>query len=324
MNGILRHEQQGYNSRHEFDVTTYSLCREQGLIPEALVLVSYGNQGVVKLQDGSKLECKYRRSVGRPYCGDRVIVDNSEDHANVITEILPRKNVFVRADARQRKQVIAANLDQVLVVVAPRPEPSRDLIERYLVAIHSLGIQAVIVLNKSELLSESDSLEGSPFSHMDDYRRLGYQVLETSCKTSPGITALESVLRDRTSILVGQSGVGKSSLANALIPDLDLQTGALSRVTGKGTHTTTTTIMYELPGGGSLLDSPGVWEYGLWQIDQAELAQGYIEFRPFLGHCKFNDCHHNSEPGCAVREAVDQGNLESWRYQSYLRLLRQS
>ena len=291
---------------------------------EALVRVSYGGQGIVELQDGSQIKCKYRRSVGRPYCGDRVKIESADGHSYVVTGILPRKNVFVRADARQRKQVIAANLDQVLIVVAPRPEPSRDLIERYLVAVHSLDIRPVIVLNKSELLDETAIPAESPFTHMNDYRRLGYEVLETSCKTSPGIHALESVLQDKTSILVGQSGVGKSSLANALIPDLDIQTGALSRVTGKGTHTTTTTIMYSLPGGGSLLDSPGVWEYGLWQIDQADLARGFSDIRPFLGYCKFNDCCHDSEPGCAVRDAVDQGKLDSWRHQSYLRLLQQS
>jgi ribosome biogenesis GTPase len=166
--------------------------------------------------------------------------------------------------------------------------------------------------------------EDSPLFNLDDYRELGYQVLETSCKTVPGIAALESVLHDRTSILVGQSGVGKSSLANGLIPDLELQTGKLSRVTGKGTHTTTTTIMYSLPDSGRLIDSPGVWEYGLWQMEQGDLAHGFIEFAPFLGHCKFNDCRHDSEPQCAVQAAVEAGSLEVRRYQSYLRLLKQS
>jgi ribosome biogenesis GTPase len=193
-----------------------------------------------------------------------VILEDAGDHSSVVSAILPRRNVFMRADTRQRKQIIAANLDQVLVVVAPRPEPSRDLVERYLVAVHSLGIEPVIVLNKVELMAVTTISEGSPLAHLDDYRKLGYQVLQTSCKTQPGLNGLESVLQGRTSILVGQSGVGKSSLANGLIPDLELQTGELSRVTGKGTHTTTTTIMYSLPGGGRLIDSPGVWEYGLW------------------------------------------------------------
>lgn len=295
---------------------------------QALVLVSYGNEGIVELPDGSQAVCKYRRAIGRPFCGDQVIIENlgaesAGEPTAMVTDIVPRKNVFARADARQRKQVIAANLDQVLVVVAPRPEPSRDLIERYLVAVHSLGIRPVIILNKAELMCQGQFRSDGPLARLDDYRRLGYEVVETSCKTEPGLTALSALFRDRTSILAGQSGVGKSSLVNGLIPDIELQTGALSRVTGKGTHTTTTTIMYRLPDEGRLIDSPGVWEYGLWQMGQPELAAGFIEFSPFLGRCKFNDCQHNSEPHCAISEAVDAGMIDVWRYQAYLRLLEQ-
>lgn len=287
------------------------------------MLVSYGNQGVVETADGSILDCHYRRSVGRPFCGDRVMLETDGDRTQVV-EILPRQNVFARADNRQRKQVIAANLQQVLVVLAPRPEPSRDLVERYLVAAHSLDIAPILVLNKVELMNRESYDSTGPLSRLDAYRELGYAVIETSCKGAPGFSSLAPVLHGRTSILAGQSGVGKSSLVNALIPDLELQTGALSRVTGKGTHTTTTTIMYSLPGGGRLVDSPGVWEYGLWQIDQPDLAHGFIEFRPFLGQCRFNDCRHDTEPMCAIREATESGPINDWRYQSYVRLLRQS
>jgi ribosome biogenesis GTPase len=294
------------------------------LSQEALVLVSYGGQGVVELPDGSQVKCRYRRSVGRPYCGDRVIVEDADDHAAVVCRILPQRNVFVRADARQQRQVIAVNLDQVLVVIAPRPEPSRDLVERYLVAAHGLGIKPLIVLNKAELMPEAGFREDGPLTRLESYRQLGCEVIETSCKTEPGTAALHESLRDRISILAGQSGVGKSSLVNQLIPDLELQTGALSRVTGKGTHTTTTTIMYQLPGGGRLLDSPGVWEYGLWKMNPQELALGFREFDTFLGHCKFNNCLHQGEPACAVRAAVDTGEVLPWRYQAYLRLLEQS
>ena len=159
---------------------------------------------------------------------------------------------------------------------------------------------------------------------MLDYRELGYPVFETSCKGPPGVETIQSALENRTSILVGQSGVGKSSLVNELLPDLELQTGALSRVTGKGTHTTTTTIMYRLPCGGRLIDSPGVWEYGLWRMDQRELSAGFVDFQATDGHCRFNDCSHRGEPGCAVREASESGSLKAWRYESYLRLLEQN
>jgi ribosome biogenesis GTPase len=290
---------------------------------EGRVLVSYGASGVVELDDERQVACTYRRSVGRPYCGDRVEVGRVDGQNCVVDDILPRANTFARADARQRKQIIAANLDQVIVVIAPRPAPSRDLLERYLVACHSLDIEAVIVLNKAELISGGIEEPIGPLGRSDDYRSLGYRVARTSCKAAPGVEALLPILHDRCSILAGQSGVGKSSLVNRLLPDLDIQTGALSRATGKGVHTTTSTIMYRLPSGGRLIDSPGVWEYGLWPLSQDELQNGFIEFGPFAAECRFNDCHHQTEPGCAVRAAAEQGRIRDWRYASYLRLLQQ-
>jgi ribosome biogenesis GTPase len=291
---------------------------------EALVLVSYGNRGIVELPDGQQIVCKYRRSVGRPFCGDRVLVETGNDGSALLTGIQDRGNEFARANSRLQKQVIAANLDQVLIVIAREPPPSTDLVERYLVAVHSMGIEPVIVLNKCELPASLPADSANPLNRLDDYRALGYKVLYTSCKGEPGTGALVPVLQEKTSILVGQSGVGKSSLVNALLPDLDLQTGALSRVTGKGTHTTTTTIMYSLACGGRLIDSPGVWEYGLWEMSRQELQDGFIEFRPFAGRCKFNDCRHSGEPGCAIHEAAEQGLIRQWRYESYLRLLEQN
>lgn len=289
-----------------------------------VVLVAYGAQGVVELDGGERLECKFRRSVGRPCCGDRVTVQRADDRSGVVTAIEPRRNEFLRADARQRKQVIAANLDRVLIVVAPAPQPSRDLVERYLVAVHSLGIEPVLVLNKADLVEPPENDADGPLAHLDDYQRLGYAVLTTSCKEAPGTDALESALEGRVSILVGQSGVGKSSLVNAVLPDLDLQTGALSRVTGKGTHTTTTTIMYTLPCGGRLIDSPGVWEYGLWKLQPGELVHGFVEFREPAARCRFNDCRHAGEPGCAVRASAEAGAILPWRYAAYRRLLEQT
>jgi len=278
----------------------------------------------VELADGAHCECAFRRSVGRPLCGDRVEVEEAGNRSMVAVAISPRRNEFVRAGPRGLKQAIAANLDQVLVVVAPVPEPSRDLLERYLVAVHSLGITPVILLNKSELAGTAQLNAESPLHHLNDYAALGYRVLRTSCKTTPGVHALTSILEQQISILVGQSGVGKSSLANALLPDLALQTGELSRATGKGTHTTTSTVMYRLPCGGRLIDSPGVWEYGLWPMEQRELAAGFIEFEPFEGLCRFNDCQHAGEPGCAVQAAADGNRIHAWRLESYRRLLRET
>lgn len=293
---------------------------------EALVLVSYGSQGVVLLPGGERKRCKFRRSVGRPFCGDRVLVGRADDVSLVVESILPRKNKFVRADERQRQHIIAANLDQVLIVVAATPLPSLDLMERYLLAVHSLGIKPVIIVNKMDLeVAENETAAGAKvLAHMPDYEALGYRVIRTSCKTAPGITGLQSVLKNRTSILVGQSGVGKSSLINQLLPDLHIQTGALSNATGKGIHTTTSTKLYQFTGGGYLIDSPGVWEYGIWKLENHELAAGFIEFDAWLGKCRFNNCLHASEPDCAIKQAVADDHIRDWRYQSYLRLLKQN
>jgi len=254
------------------------------------------------------------------------MVARADEASLVVEAVLPRRNYFVRTDERQRRNIIAANLDQVLIVVATRPLPSRDLMERYLLAVHSLGIEPLIVYNKTDLeLAPDEKANGvQVLAHMPDYEALGYKVIRTSCKTEPGIDGLRSVLKDKTSILVGQSGVGKSSLINQLIPDLQIQTGELSNATGKGTHTTTSTILYQLTDGGYLIDSPGVWEYGIWKIEDQEIAADFIEFRPWLGQCRFNNCLHASEPACAIKQAVADGNIRDWRYQSYLRLLEQN
>ncbi len=291
---------------------------------EARVLVAYGSHGVVQAASGPPVPCLFRRRVGRPCCGDRVLIRPADDAAWVVEQILPRRNQFMRADQRGRPQVAAANLDRVVIVIAKAPLPSRDLLDRYLVAVHSLGLAPVIALNKVELDVDERAPGADTLARLDEYAELGYPVARTSCKGPPGVDALEALVQGGTSILVGQSGVGKSSLVHRLVPDLDIQTGALSRVTGKGTHTTTTTTRYDLPGGGHLIDSPGVWEYGLWKLEPSVLAAGYPEFSAALGHCRFNDCRHASEPGCAVKAAVEAGDVRAWRYANYLRLLEQN
>ena len=153
---------------------------------QGVVLVSYGSRGVVHTRSDERVDCQYRRSVGRPLCGDEVLIEGGTSGDSVVCEILPRRNLFARADRRQQKQAVAANLDQVVIVVAPSPAPSRDLVERYLVATHSLGIEPLIVLNKAELMSSSDLPDDSPLHRLDEYKALGYTVLSTSCKADPG------------------------------------------------------------------------------------------------------------------------------------------
>jgi len=292
-------------------------------LEQALIISSHGNQGIAELLDGHTLPCVYRRTVGRPVCGDEVMLDTDQGDSNPVNEILPRKNSFLRGQRDGRKQIMAANLDQVVIVIAPEPAPSKDLLDRYLVAVLSLGIKPLIVVNKSELLPKLAADCPAPFNRLAQYAELGHRIALTSCKTEPGIAGLKDLLQGQISIVVGQSGVGKSSLINELVPDLDLQTQTLSRSTGKGRHTTTSTLMYRLPGSGRLIDSPGVWEYGLWTMDQHELMRGYPEFDLAQGECKFRDCSHVNEPDCAISAAVQAGRVPLWRLESYKRLLQQ-
>jgi ribosome biogenesis GTPase len=290
----------------------------------ARVRVAYGAHGVAEGPDGEFYDCLFRRKVGRPCCGDQVDISSTDGQSWVVEQLHPRRNEFVRADQRGRRHVVAANLDRVLVVIAPAPLPSRDLLDRYLIAVHSLGIEPVVVLNKSDLPVAGHDPGSETLRRLDHYAALGYTVVYTDATRADGIEQLRPVVASGTSILVGQSGVGKSSLARRLLPDLDIQTGALSRVTGKGTHTTTTTILYRLPAGGSLIDSPGVWEYGLWKLDDRDIASGFREFAGVSGRCKFNNCTHHHEPGCAIKAAVAAGAIAPWRHAAYTRLLEQN
>jgi ribosome biogenesis GTPase len=285
---------------------------------DALVVASFGRQCIVEDPDGKRLRCRMLRKAGQPVCGDRVTLSRHRQ-GNTIESIAERRNFFPRADRRGRKQVVAANLDRIVIVVAPNPAPTRDLINRYLVACESVGISALICLNKRDLLDDMSDREWS--ERLAGYGELGYPNVTACCKNSGGLTDLSDVLRNGISILVGQSGVGKSSLVNALIPDLDLKTQSLSDSTGKGRHTTTASTLYHLDGGGSLIDSPGVWEYGIWAMDQTEVAHGFREFQGPAGECRFANCTHVHEPDCGVALAAARGDISADRLDSYRRIL---
>ncbi len=278
-----------------------------------LVVQASSNRGVAADSDGSLIEFPFRRRSGRPLPGDRIALDS----AGALHAIAPRTNVFGRGDPRGRLKPIAANLDQVIIVIAPEPAPSRDLLHRYLAAAAIQGIQPLIVVNKTDLALP----DTAPFDELEGFQELGYEVIRTCCTHGTALDCLPGRVAGKTSLMAGQSGVGKSSLLNALIPDLDLQTGALSRVTGKGTHTTTTAILHRLLDGGWLVDTPGVWEYGLWAMAFETLQQGFPEFAEYARRCRFRNCRHQDEPGCAVQAATESGDLPAFRHQAWLRLL---
>ena len=282
----------------------------------ARVVAAFGAECLVERQPAVAEQASVRKRAGRPVCGDYVQTVTTPQTL-VVEEIEPRRNEFARADRRGRQQVIAANLDHVVIVVAPRPEPTRDLINRYLVACESLGIPAAICVNKRDLVTDPAAWD----RRMTLYRELGYDFVYASAKAPDGLDDLLDILHAGTNILVGQSGVGKSSIIDRLLPDRQLETGDISTMTGKGRHTTTTTTLYHLPGGGELIDSPGVWEYGIWTMDVREIAAGFREFDQYAGQCRFADCSHRVEPGCAIEAGVVAGDIHGERLASYRRIV---
>jgi ribosome biogenesis GTPase len=298
---------------------------ELGPEQEGLIVSHFGSQVDVEVlqgeDKGSLCRCHMRANLGSLVTGDRVIWRRGQP-TGVIVATLPRQSLLSRPNSRGELKPVAANIDYIVITIAPEPTPFANLIDRYLVAAEAIGIEPVILLNKTDLLI--DPARRSELEQMlASYQRIGYRVLHASTKSEDGLNELKAELDQRTSVFVGQSGVGKSSLINALLPGVDIRVGALSEATAKGTHTTTTARIYHFPDGGDLIDSPGIREFGLWHIDPQQLLEGFVEFRPFLGLCKFRDCSHQLEPECALLEALEQGKIEPRRMDSY-RLILQS
>lgn len=273
---------------------------------------AHANHGVASV-NGELRPIHFPRRIERPLPGDLVRIDE----AGTLTGLVGRSNLFGRGDGRGRFRPIAANLDRAVIVIAPQPAPSRDLVHRYLTACLIREIEPLIVVNKSDLPAPDQA----PFTELEPLAALGFEHVETRCRPDLDIATLAPRLGSGITLFAGQSGVGKSSLLNALIPDLEAQTGELSRVTGKGIHTTTTATAHRFGDGAWLIDTPGVWEYGLWKMPPEDLQRGFPEFAAHSGQCRFRNCRHRSEPGCAVIAAVEAGTLPAFRHAAWLRLL---
>jgi len=284
-----------------------------------LVLAHYGQISLVETASGEPVRCATRRNLPRTVCGDRVLWQASSPREGVITRVLERRTTLVRPDRNNRGRPLAANLDQIVVVVASKPSFEPGMLDRYLVAAELMGATPVIVVNKLDLL-DAESLSRLK-QRLAIYRQLGYALLFTSTRTTDGLKDLHRQLKSHTSILVGQSGVGKSSLVRALVPDIEIRVGALSQVTGLGRHTTTAAQLYHLPDGGDLIDSPGVRDFSLCPVAAQELARGFVEFQPYLGHCRFHNCRHLKEPGCALQAAARGGAISQQRLENYQALV---
>lgn len=306
---------------------------ETGALAEpvsGLITAHFGRQVEVEATtgqlSGQRQRCHVRANVESLVTGDQVTwrpaID--QEQVGVVEARQPRHSLLARPDMRGVMKAIAANVDRLMLVVAPEPEPFANLIDRYLVAAENSDLEPVLVINKWDLIQQQQ-VSPEILQRLEDfiqlYRGIGYQVITTSTQSEQELHPLIEQLQDHISVFVGQSGVGKSSLINHLLPGVDLRVGSLSEDSRKGRHTTTTARLFHFPQGGMLIDSPGIREFALGFLEADAIAQGFREFRPFLGRCRFRDCRHQKDPGCALQEAVQGGQISSSRFASFQHLL---
>lgn len=281
---------------------------------EGLVVSHLGKSIAVEVS-GTIVLCQTRRKLETVAVGDRVMITQISADQGRIESLLPRRSLLMRPSRNNKTRPIAANIDKVYVVFAREPHCDFLLIDQYLAICENKNIEAVLVLNKVDLGSTKDiDVE------LQQFLQLGYSLHKVSAAQNIGIAKLKKALNQHISIFTGQSGVGKSSLTNALIPDKQLKTNTVSETTKHGRHTTTAATLYHLPDGGDLIDSPGVAIFGLADLTEQQLAWGYREFQPLLEQCRFNDCSHLKDKDCAVRTAAEKAKISMQRYQRYLKL----
>jgi len=283
----------------------------------AIVIATYSRRMRLRLPDGEEVDARIKGKRLKPVCGDRVVAEPIEAESDwLISSILARDNELSRPNMRGQTEILAANVDMLLVVAAGSPEADWYIVDRYLCAAEDMGIPAAVVFNKIDL-SPNSALEKT----LGEYAQIDYPTLRCSAKTGDGIEAIQALLSTRTAIIVGQSGVGKSSIINRLTGIEQQRTAEVSDKTGEGKHTTVNSMMISLPGGGKIIDSPGVRDYAPALNSTAQVIRGFREIDRAGQDCRFANCRHLREPGCAAKEAVDAGTISARRYESYRRLL---
>lgn len=275
-------------------------------------MAAYGKRFQVELADKKRISCVTRGKKTDLACGDVVTIKLTDKHEGVIETTLPRKTLLYRSNAFKSK-MLAANVSQIIIVLATQPSFYEALLNRCLIAAEAANIKALIVLNKCDLADNDNARQ-----KLTLYANLGYQVLSLSA--TEDISTLRPYLQGEASILVGQSGMGKSTIINALLPDEDVRTREVSHVLDSGKHTTTAAHLYHLDAQSQLIDSPGLQEFGLHHLSTDELEHAFIEFRPFLGKCRFNNCKHLQEPDCAIKDAVAANKISAERLAIYTML----
>ena len=279
---------------------------------QGIVITRYGQRQLVEDENGIVFQSVSRQNIGFSVAGDKVLFQKTKHDDAIVTAIYPRDNELKRQD-----KLIAANIDQLWLVVAIEPHYEFELIDRYLIMAENSNLPIGIIVNKIELSTNKSKTENDFLN----YQSLGYDVHFLSVKKQINLDFFKEQLVNKSHIFLGQSGVGKSSLINSLIPDLQLRVNEISSKSKLGKHTTTNTTIYHIPSGGDLIDSPGVREFQLDSLTELEIKSGFKEFRALSDACRFRDCRHINEPNCAVKESLDQGKINPNRYQSYLNIL---
>lgn len=289
----------------------------QAVPPQATVLAAYGRQFWLRLDDGGERSAVTRGRNADVVAGDRVEWRELGAGQAVIERVLARINALRRSDQR-REKTIAANLDQAAIVVSGEPPFSEELLVRVLISAERAGIACLLIATKADVPQALESIE----SRLAVYAKMGYPIHRIAAKAHPeaAIALLRPVLAGRTTLLLGQSGMGKSTLVNLLVPGAELATQAISQALHSGRHTTTFTRAFDLEGGGRLIDSPGFQLFGLVHLSASEIEHGLREFQPLLGGCKYYNCSHRHEPGCTIRAALEAGTIDPRRYGLYVQL----
>lgn len=281
-------------------------------MPQGLVVASYGKRYDVELADKTRIKCVTRGKKTDLACGDNVNIKLTDKAEGVVESSLPRTSLLYRSNEYKSK-ILAANVTQIVIVLATQPSFYEALLNRCLIAAEAANIKPLIVLNKCDL-NDDDNAK----TRLHLYSDLGYQVVHLSAKQD--IQILNQYLANHRSVLVGQSGMGKSTIINALLPNMHVRTQEISTVLDSGKHTTTATHLYHLDSDSSLIDSPGLQEFGLNHLSNEQLELAFKEFKPYLGKCRFNNCKHSHEPDCAVINAVNNGKISHIRFGFYKNL----
>jgi ribosome biogenesis GTPase len=301
----------------------------------ARIISHHGRQLYAETEDLKKIKCKIRQNLGDIACGDYVIVQQAEDpdsqdktsdpHSDasqyVVVAVKERSNLLVKTGFAGAIKPVAANIGQLVIVTSLKPKPNPYLIDRYLTAAENLPAKALIVINKVDLMDQESKRLVDDLTKL--YKGIGYDVISSSMKQDTGLDALSDALSNTTSILVGLSGVGKSSIVKAILPKEEIRIGETSEATGEGKHTTTVSALYHLKCNGIIIDSPGVRDFTPINNSISEITHGFKDVRKFNGACKFSNCSHTNEPGCAMKKAVSDGLLNEQRFNNYLRMLQE-